>query len=75
MCAECSTLEKAHREYFQRYLHLTARKSQESGEPSPGSIELDAALSESVAMLNEAWQRLVEHRAFHARPATYAHPV
>jgi hypothetical protein len=73
MCQKCAALEKAHREHIQTYLHLTAQKSQSRHEHNPRSGELDAALSEAVGKLNEAWQRLVEHRADHVRPVTVRH--
>src|SRR5580700_10835038 len=72
-CQQCAALEKAHRDYIQTYLHLTAQKSQARREDTPRSVDLDAALSEAVAKLNEAWQRLVEHRARHVRPVTVQH--
>jgi hypothetical protein len=73
MCQQCAALEKAHRDYIQTYLHLTAQKSQARREHTPTSADLDAALSEAVGKLNEAWQRLVEHRARHVLPVTVEH--
>lgn len=70
MCQQCLALEKAHREQIQTYLHLTAKKSLARREHTPGSADLDTALSEAVGRLNEAWQRLVEHRADHIQPVT-----
>jgi hypothetical protein len=78
MCQQCAALEKAHREHIQTYLHLTAQKSQARREHNPGSAELGAALAEALGRLNEAWQRLVEHRADHIQPVTVtrsAHPA
>jgi len=70
MCRQCSALEKAHRDCFQQYLHLTARRNRPQA-----SLAVEAALSEAVAKLNEAWQRMVEHRADHREHLTISQPA
>ena len=77
MCQECSVLQSAHRYKIQMFLHLTARKNRrvplsqagasQSGASEASPRELEAALSEAASGINEAWERLVEHQAFHLR--------
>jgi hypothetical protein len=64
-CPECAALEATRYECIKRYVDLmeVRKNAGENGDRSPG---LNDALASAEFKLNQAWNRLEQHRRNHA---------